>query len=497
MRYQNPILKAFHPDPSICRVGDEFYLVTSSFSYFPGLPIYKSKDLLHWSLAANAITEEDQLPLKEAASSGGIWAPTIRHQDGVFYITATFSEKGNFIVASTDIKKGFGNPIWVEMDGIDPSLFFENGEAYYCANDIGSRMEKYGSEGISVARIDVNSGKLLQEPVRIWEGTGGGFLESPHIYHIGSYYYLMIAEGGTSLNHMITVARSKTIYGPYEGCPGNPVLTNRNDTSKSVLCTGHGDLVEDTAGNWWLVHLGTRPSHSFWSHLGRETFLMPVRWKAGWPLVGEDAKCHLEEEGPLPAAKYQETGEAEDQREWMTLRGLAQDKLRIAGNDLTLTASAATLSEDKAVPSMALIRQKDFTDVFWSRISFEPLQDGDYAGLVVYLSNQFYYCMGIKRENGVNYLIVEKTAEDFHQISFREVVQDGEITLGIEAEKTKYHFMISEKGAVRELCNASTRFLCCEAAGKCFTGTLWGVFAESRTEGSISAKFSLEEPLEK
>ena len=271
MRYKNPILKSFHPDPSICRVGDDFYLATSSFSYFPGLPVYKSKDLINWSLAGNAITREEQLPLGEASASGGIWAPTIRFQDGVFYITATFSEKGNFIVTSTDIEKGFSDPVWVEMDGIDPSLFFEGGKAFYCANDIGSRMKRYGTEGVSVAEIDMETGKLLEEPVRIWEGTHGGFLESPHIYHIGDYYYLMIAEGETSLNHMITIARSRSIYGPFEGCPDNPILTNRNDTSKRVLCSGHGDLVEDLHGNWWMVHLATRPSFAFYSHLGRET----------------------------------------------------------------------------------------------------------------------------------------------------------------------------------------------------------------------------------
>lgn len=232
--YHNPILKSFHPDPSICRVGDDYYIACSSFSYFPGIPIYKSRDLVSWEHVADAVSNPDYLPYELATASGGVWAPTIRYYEGKFYITATFSERGNFIVTSTNLAEGFSEPVWVEMDGIDPSLYFEDGNAYYCANDCGSRMEKYGTEGISVARIDCVSGKLLETPVSIWEGTGGGFLESPHIYKIENYYYLMVAEGGTSLNHMITIARSIDIYGPYESCPNNPILTNRADTSKQI-----------------------------------------------------------------------------------------------------------------------------------------------------------------------------------------------------------------------------------------------------------------------
>lgn len=427
----------------------------------------------------------------EASSSGGIWAPTIRYQDGVFYITATFSEKGNFILTSKDIEKGFSDPIWVEMDGIDPSLFFENGKVYYCANDIGSRMKKYGTEGISVARINATIGKLLEEPVRIWEGTGGGFLESPHIYHVGDFYYLMVSEGGTSLNHMITIARSKSIYGPFESCPNNPILTNRNDTSKAVLCTGHGDLVDDVYGNWWMVHLGTRPSTSSFSHLGRETFLMPVKWEKEWPIVGNDAKCHLEEEGPLPAGDNSSLGTKENETEWLTLRSANKEKIRIAPNEIEICASKVPLSEDMAAPAMLLTRQKDFHDTLCGQMHFEPLQNGDFAGVVVYVSHQYFYRMGIKREKERKYLVVEKVAEDFYQIAFQKEILDTDVALGIRAEKEKYHFLILEDGVWLELCSASTRFLCCEFAGRCFTGVLWGMFAESTEDSGATARFNL------
>lgn len=491
MRYKNPILKAFHPDPSICRVGDEFYLATSSFSYFPGLPIYKSEDLINWAHVGNAITREEQLPLIEAAASGGIWAPTIRYQDGIFYITATFSEKGNFIVTSTDIEKGFGDPVWVEMDGIDPSLFFEDGKAFYCANDIGSRMKKYGTEGISVAEIDMVTGKLLEEPVRIWEGTHGGFLESPHIYHIGDYYYLMIAEGGTSLNHMITIARSRSIYGPFEGCPDNPILTNRSDTSKRVLCSGHGDLVEDLNGNWWMVHLATRPSFAFYSHLGRETFLMPVSWQDGWPVVGIDHKSHLEVEVNLPVVESKVETLAQNDREWLTLRVPNKENITITENKITLRALPIKLSDDIAAPAMVLTRQKDFEDELWTKMHFSPKQDGDYAGMVVYLSNQHYYRVGIKREGEEKYLIVERFAEDFFQIAYKKEMAGDEVTLGIKVEKTQYRFMFMENDKSCEMCTASTRFLCCEFAGKCFTGTMWGMFAESIKDSGVCAEFEV------
>lgn len=240
-----------------------------------------------------------------------------------------------------------------------------------------------------------------------------------------------------------------------------------------------------------MVHLGTRPSISSFSHLGRETFLMSVSWEKEWPIVGNDSKCHLEEEGPLPGSKTSGLCAKENEIEWLTLRSPNKENIRIAQNEIEICASAVPLSMDMAVPAMVLTRQKDFDDKIWCKLHFDPIQDGDFAGMVVYLSNQYYYRMGIKREQGLKYLVVEKAADDFYQVVYRKEITDTDITLGISAEKTKYHFLILQDGVQRELCSASTRFLCCEFAGKCFTGTLWGMYAESLENSGAIARFSI------
>ena len=218
MKYQNPILKGFHPDPSICRVGEDYYLVNSSFEYFPGIPVYHSRDLVNWKQIGNCISRPEQLSLKHAGNSGGIWAPVIRYHEGVFYVTATVEKYGNFIISTQDPREGWSDPVWVPVGGIDPSLYFEGGKAYYCTN----QSVHPGKEEITLEEIDVTTGKLKSPITPIWSGTGGGHLEGPHIYYKDSWYYLMAAEGGTFFNHMVTIARSKSIWGEYEGYENNP-----------------------------------------------------------------------------------------------------------------------------------------------------------------------------------------------------------------------------------------------------------------------------------
>lgn len=231
MVYHNPIIKGFHPDPSICRVCDDYYLVTSSFEYFPGIPIFHSRDLVNWKQIGNCLTKTEDYPLMNVKDSGGIWAPTIRYKEGRFYVTATLEAYGNFIVSTNDPRKEWSSPVWIAMGGIDPSILFDHGKAFYCTN--GSLHP--GREEIVVAEISPETGDVIEGPITVWEGIGGGFLEAPHVYHIGEWFYLMAAEGGTNFNHMITLARSRSIWGPYESCPWNPILTNVHDTSRGAM----------------------------------------------------------------------------------------------------------------------------------------------------------------------------------------------------------------------------------------------------------------------
>ncbi|MEV5321227.1 glycoside hydrolase family 43 protein [Streptomyces sp. NPDC052687] len=287
--YENPVLAGFHPDPSVCRVGEDYYLVCSSFEYFPGIPVFHSRDLVHWRRIGNVLDRPGQLPLPpDVPASGGIYAPTIRHHDGRFHvITTNVGGGGNFLVTSERPEGPWSDPVWIDLPGIDPDLAWDDDGTCWVA-----------LAGVGVARIDPATGKVLQEPVPVWSGSGKRDPEGPHLYRIGEWWYLLVAEGGTARGHSVSVARARSPLGPYEPAPHNPVLTH-SGSREPVQCTGHADLVQAADGSWWMVLLGTRPRGFFPEYhvLGRETFLVPVEWADGWPRVGP-----VRERQPTPAA---------------------------------------------------------------------------------------------------------------------------------------------------------------------------------------------------
>ena len=481
MQYKNPIIKGFHPDPSICRVGEDYYLVTSSFEYFPGIPVFHSKDLVNWTQIGNCAARAEEFPLEQVKDSGGIWAPTIRWNQGTFYVTATLEQYGNFIVSAQDPAGEWSSPVWVPVGGIDPSLLFDGDRVYYCTN----QSLHPGREEITLEEIDVRTGRLLGAQKTIWSGVGGGFLEAPHVYHIGDWYYLLAAEGGTNFNHMITVARSRSVDGSYESCPDNPVLTNLHDASRQVQCSGHGDLFQDHLGNWWLVHLATRISRRTMSHLGRETFLTPVTWEEDWPVVGNNRKASLICEGPLWAEQEAEKSWQADfsnrkwEPEWIFLRRPAEGAYERGEGSLKLHPSTVTFEAAKS-PVFAAVRQCDFGCETEAVFDFKPRREGAEAGLAVVLASDFHYRFGKKRTQEGNFLVVEKTAEDFRQTAFCAPAPEGELRLCVRADKEFFTFCYaSGEGEIHQVCKASTRFLSCELAGKCFTGTVIGLYAMS------------------
>ncbi|MER5185233.1 glycoside hydrolase family 43 protein [Streptomyces sp. NPDC002896] len=287
--YNNPVISGFHPDPSVCRVGEDYYLVCSSFEYFPGVPIFHSRDLVHWRQIGNVLDRPGQLDLPDdSRASGGIYAPTIRHHDGRFYmITTNVSGKGNFIVTSERPEGPWSDPVWIDLPGIDPDLAWDDDGSCWCA-----------FSGVQVARIDPATGTVLEGPLKVWSGTGLQHPEAPHLYRIGDWWYLMVAEGGTDRGHSVSIARARSPRGPFEPAPVNPILTHRS-TDRPIQSTGHADLVSAPDGTWWMVLLGTRPRGYFpgFHSLGRETFLTPVRWEDGWPQVGPVLEQH-----PAPAS---------------------------------------------------------------------------------------------------------------------------------------------------------------------------------------------------
>lgn len=487
MQYENPIIRGFNPDPSICRVEKDYYLVTSSFEYFPGLPIYHSKDLVNWKQIGNCLQRAEEFPLNHVKDSGGIWAPTIRYHEGVFYVTATLEHYGNFVVSTDNPAGRWSAPVWIPVDGIDPSLLFDGGKVYYCTN----HREHPEVEEITLEEIDITTGALLTEPKAIWGGIGGGFLEAPHVYHIGEWYYLLAAEGGTNFNHMVTLARSRDIQGPYESCPWNPVLTNVHDTSKEVQCAGHGDLVQDHNGNWWMVHLGIRLCKRTMSNLGRETFLTPVEWEMEWPVVRNNKKAALICEGPLwEEQRNLTTWEADfNKEEWepeiIFLRNPVMENYQREDGKLHIKPATVALS-DCANPSLVARRPFDFDCEMETKFTFAPKQDGDEAGVVVMLSADFHVELFVRRESDGDYLMMQKKAEDMEQLVCKEKI-DGLATkklhMKISSNKEQYSFYFGEGEEPLQLIGTgSTRFLCCELAGKCFTGTVWGMYTACQQE---------------
>lgn len=289
---KNPILSGFYPDPSICRVGNDFYIVNSSFVYAPGVPIFHSRDLAHWEQIGNILESKEQLQVEKSEISRGIFAPTIRYHEGLFYmITTNVSYGGNFIVTAKNPEGPWSEPYYLgeEAIGIDPSLFFDDdGRCYYCGTRPNPEGVRYnGDWEIWVQELDLKSMKLVGESMAIWKGAVKGVIwpEGPHIYKIGEYYYLMHAEGGTGPEHSISVARSKKLFQWFEGCPRNPIFTHRNlGMDYPVVYAGHGDLVDDGYGNWYVVMLASRPCKKH-SSMGRETFLAKVIWENGWPVI--------------------------------------------------------------------------------------------------------------------------------------------------------------------------------------------------------------------
>ncbi|MFC3549879.1 glycoside hydrolase family 43 protein [Lysobacter cavernae] len=295
-QYRNPILAGFYPDPSIVRAGDRYYLVNSTFAYFPGIPVFESRDLVHWTQIGHVIDRPSQLDFDGLGMSRGVFAPAIEFHDGTFYVVNTSVDAGgNFIATAKNPAGPWSDPVWLkDIDGIDPSLFFDDGKLYLINNDAPPGTPLYdGHRAIWMQELDLatlkpigprkvllNGGMdLSQQP--IW-------IEGPHLYKRDGWYYLVCAEGGTGPQHSQVVARSRSVWGPYAPYEHNPILTQRDladDRANAITNAGHADLVEATDGSWWAVFLASRVYDRMHYNTGRETFLLPVTWKDGWPTI--------------------------------------------------------------------------------------------------------------------------------------------------------------------------------------------------------------------
>ncbi|MFV0240395.1 MAG: glycoside hydrolase family 43 protein [Lacrimispora sphenoides] len=311
---KNPILKGFNPDPSIIRVGDDYYIATSTFEWFPGVQIHHSKDLIHWKLIAHPLKRLTQLNMLGEDSSCGVWAPCLSYHNNKYYLVysdvkAHLYDVHNYLVTADEITGDWSEPIALHGLGFDASLFHDDdGRKWLVSMISDSRKGKSLFGGIVLQEYSEEQKKLIGSYTNIFKGTELGTTEGPHIYKRNGYYYLLTAVGGTGLRHAVTIARSRFIQGPYEVCPDNPILTARYAPENPLQKAGHADIVETQSGDWYMVHLCSRPiARKGRCILGRETAIQKIEWtEDGWiRLSGGGNQPFLEVAAPaLPECEW-------------------------------------------------------------------------------------------------------------------------------------------------------------------------------------------------
>lgn len=499
---KNPILTGFYPDPSICRVGKDFYLTNSSFAYFPGVPIFHSTDLAHWEQIGNILDREEQLPLEGSEISRGIFAPTIRYHEGLYYmITTNIDHGGNFIVTAEKPEGPWSKPYYLGEDapGIDPSLFFDDdGKCYYVGTRPNPEGVRYnGDWEIWVQELDLSQMKLVGESMAIWKGAVKGVIwpEGPHIYKINGYYYLLHAEGGTGPEHSISVARSKELFKWFEGCPRNPIFTHRNlGADYPIIYAGHGDLVDDENGNWYIVMLASRPCERH-SSMGRETFLANVVWENEWPVISpmvgkledvlttklEEQRFNLEIGNHDHFHFYEK--KLDDRMVGIHKRNEEIYSLSDREGFLRLNTVANTIS-DICYPAYLGVRQKDYKFEVSTGMDFTPASK-DSAGLVFFQNHANNLRMEVKKEAGCSAFVITAHIHEKDEVIAKKEITEGAFTeIVFRASNQKADIFVKQNGVMEKVASeVSLLPYTTEEAGG-FVGCTIGMYASGNGEAT-------------
>ncbi|AYV49411.1 glycoside hydrolase 43 family protein [Caulobacter flavus] len=512
-RYANPILKGFYPDPSVTRAGEDYYLVNSTFAWFPGIPVFHSKDLVNWTQIGNAIDRPGQLDFKRLAMSRAVFAPAITEHAGVFYILNTCVDcGGNFLVTARDPKGPWSDPVWLpQIDGIDTSLFFDDdGRGWIVNNGPPAGPSRYdGHRAISIQEYDPKAMTMVgPRSVLVDGGVDASarpiWIEGPHILKVDGRYYLTAAEGGTAEGHSQVVLRSDKVTGPYAPYAGNPILTQRDlprDRAHPITSAGHADLVRTQSGEWWATFLAVRPYGDDTYNTGRETFLLPVAWKDGWPVIlPPKTAIPLSAERPNlpagPAPKVPTTGaftvrETFDGQalglDWMTMRIPAGRWWDLKDGALVLKARPDRLGGFEQ-PSIWARRQQHLDASAETTVRFAPKGGGDRAGIVALQNDAFFYALTVAGgEDGRSEVRLEKRAGDKDPVDGVVVARaslagsaGGPVRLKITARGGRYDFAYAgDDGAWKSLAaDQDGTILSTKVAGG-FVGTMLGLYARA------------------
>lgn len=514
----NPVLPGCHPDPSVCRVGEDYWLVVSSFTYWPALPVFHSRDLVSWEPAGHVIDRDEQLSLTGLETSDGVWAPTIRHHGGVFYVVSTVANgrtgESNFVATATDPRGPWSQPVDLGVAGIDPSLFFDvDGRCWFTICRDSESPEATGPGEIWMREFDAETLSLVGPEYVLWHGAvAGAWVEAPHLFLRDGVYYLLGAEGGTERRHSVTAARSRSVTGPWVTDPRSPLLTHRHlSPDHDIQNIGHADLVDTPDGQTWALVLGVRPVDGVHT-LGRETFLVPVEWTEAGPVFApETGQVRVRER--LPASAHAPERPAAEElvervrfdapslpRGWSSLRGNvapllysathpSSDRPRPLDDRLRLALSEETLS-GRGTPAFIARRQQHLHAVVTADLDFSPGTMNEEAGLALFHAEHRWAAISVTLDDQGRRIAVT-TAElgDGVRRGKDTLLPPGPVRLAIAADRHGYQLALAGDTAGRSPIPLSwhpRREFSTEVAGG-FVGVYIGIYATSAGYPSMNS----------
>lgn len=518
--YRNPILAGFYPDPSIVTVGSDYYMVNSTFGFFPGIPVFHSRDLVNWTQLGNVIDRSDMMPFDGIhLGQNGVYAPAIEHRNGLFYVINTcVGCGGNFVVTARDPAGPWSDPIWLpHIQGIDPSLFFDDDGKVYIVHHRDPVQKRYPAHtAVWLMEVDPVTFAPRSEDAMLVDGGVEApwhteYLEGPHLYKVNGKYLLSAAGGGTGYFHGQLTYRADAPFGPYEANPNNPVLTQfglPDDRPNPVTATGHADLFQDANGDWWIVFLGTRiynlttpPQDPGRFHTGRETFMLPVTWRDGWPVVLNDAPVPYIIRGPdLPRTApptvpttgnftlRDEFDAARLSPQWLFVRTPHTQWWTTGGGELLIAPRNDRIGDNNQ-PSFIGRRLAHMTATVTTQMTFTPHSADDEAGLIAVQNDANFYAFGLGRDaEGQTVLRVRRRGDDAEPargavLAEKRVTTRGPILLRINVDSSELDFAYSLDGAnfITLVDNADVTPLTTAHAGG-FTGAIMGMYAEGRAD---------------